>query len=141
MVSELKFYELDPLTLGDLSDVEEEEEYGPMLDGIEDEDGGKISKGIDDFDEERKEQISLMQRIAEGLDEDQRDQDKQVILGEEQSIGDYSVQPELEKVLTDFEIKPYPTIDFVKEDNLPTIPIDFYDNDDGFWDDYIKMKR
>ena len=27
------------------------------------------------------------------------------------------------------------------EDKLPVNPIDFYDNDDGFWDDYIKEKH
>jgi hypothetical protein len=27
------------------------------------------------------------------------------------------------------------------EDPWPMNPIDYYDNDDGFWDDYIKRKR
>ena len=53
MVTELKFYELDPLTLGEPSEPEDEEEYGPILDGIEGQGGASISKGIDDLDEER----------------------------------------------------------------------------------------
>lgn len=47
----------------------------------------------------------------------------------------------MEKVQTDFQIKPYPTLDYIEEDPGPVIPIDFYDNEDGFWDDYIKYKR
>ena len=50
------------------------------------------------------------------------------------------MEPELEKVLTDFEIKPYPDI-MSREDPGPPIPIDFYDNDDGFWDKYIQRKK
>ena len=38
-------------------------------------------------------------------------------------------------------MKPYPTIDVVYEDPNPILPINYYDNDDGFWDDYIKMKQ
>lgn len=46
----------------------------------------------------------------------------------------------MEKVLTDFEIKPYPSLDERKMEPNP-IPLDFYDNDDGFWDTYIKHKQ
>lgn len=27
------------------------------------------------------------------------------------------------------------------EDKLPVNPIDFYDNDDGFWDEFIEQKK
>ena len=47
----------------------------------------------------------------------------------------------MEKILMDFEIKEYPDVNSRKEDPNPVLPIDFYDNDDGFWDEYISYKR
>lgn len=51
MMAELKFYELDPLTVGSETDVEEEE-YGLILDGIE---SGSVATGVDELDDERRE--------------------------------------------------------------------------------------
>lgn len=54
VMAEMKFYELDPLTLGSETDVEEEE-FGPIIDGIE---SGSVASGIDEIDEERREELS-----------------------------------------------------------------------------------
>jgi hypothetical protein len=49
-----------------------------------------------------------MERFASGLDEDSRDREKSVIMEKEMSITEYQVEPEMEKVLTDFYVLPYP---------------------------------
>lgn len=46
----------------------------------------------------------------------------------------------MEKVLTDFYILPHNDPYAVKEDYGPILPLHYYDNDDGFWDEYIQMK-
>jgi len=43
-------------------------------------------------------------------------------------------------VLTDFWVKPYPQPFEVGEEAGPPIPINYYDNDDGFWDSHIARK-
>jgi hypothetical protein len=55
------------------------------------------------------------------------------------------VEPEMEKVMTDFYVKPYHN---VQEDPLRTgakksliTPLNYYDNDDGFWNEYIVRKE
>jgi hypothetical protein len=58
----------------------------------------------------------------------------------ELSITEYQVEPEMEKVMTDFYLKPYP--DPRDPTPKPLIqPINFYDNDDGFWTEYIEHKQ
>ena len=42
---------------------------------------------------------------------------------------------------SDVYTKPIPDYSQSKSPFLEDIPIDFYDNDDGFWDDYINMKK
>jgi hypothetical protein len=84
-----------------------------------------------------------MQRFASGLDEENREREAAIMMETEMNITEFTVEPEMEKVLTDFYVKPYPDIHFVEAGNSPnpSLPLDFYDNDDGFWDDYIKAKR
>ena len=55
------------------------------------------------------------------------------------SITDFQVEPEMEKVLTDFYIKPNMDPHLVGEEYNP-MPLMFYDNEDGFWDNYIQHK-
>jgi hypothetical protein len=62
-------------------------------------------------------------------------------MDQEMNITEYTVEPEMEKVLTDFYVKPYPDVREVLEDPHPIIPLHYYDNDDGFWDEYIKEKH
>lgn len=60
---------------------------------------------------------------------------------DEMNINEFTVEPEMEKVLTDFPIKPYSDPHDVYEDPNPILPLNFYDNDDGFWDEYIAHKQ
>ena len=82
-----------------------------------------------------------MERFASGLeDEDQRDREAARIMEQELSITEYQVEPEMEKVMTDFYVKPYPDPTIPPEKPLIQ-PINYYDNDDGFWDEYIQHKQ
>ena len=78
-----------------------------------------------------------MERFVSGLDEDAREREMAKIIETEMNITDYQVEPEMEKVLTDFYVKPYPGAHDILEDPHPILPLHFYDNDDGFWDEYI----
>ena len=81
-----------------------------------------------------------MESFASGLDEDNRHREAARIMENEQSITEYQVEPEIEKVMTDFYIKPYN--DPRDPHPAPLIqPLNYYDNDDGFWTDYIKHKQ
>ena len=41
----------------------------------------------------------------------------------------------------DFLTKPYKTSEYIKEEVEEVLPMDFYDNDDGFWDDHLAAKN
>ena len=47
--------------------------------------------------------------------------------------------------MTDFPIKPYAGLEDIKAAdhiaNEHQVPINYYDNDDGFWDNFIKEKQ
>lgn len=43
-------------------------------------------------------------------------------------------------LLLDFPIKPYPEPWDITSKGYQALPINFYDNDDGYWDNYLKMK-
>lgn len=47
-----------------------------------------------------------------------------------------NIKPEEEFDQPDVNMDPY-----YIEDTLPINPIDYYDNEDGFWDEFIKKKR
>jgi hypothetical protein len=47
----------------------------------------------------------------------------------------------MEKVLTDFPILPYTDPTTTACDPKPILPIHYYDNDDGFWTEYIQHKQ
>lgn len=136
MISELKFYEMDELELGTVSELEEED------DEVVGEDGQVISRNAKTEEEIEAENKlkSAMERFASGVDEDSREREAQKINDSELNISDYQVEPEMEKVMTDFPLPP-------DQDPRayipygPILPLDFYDNDDGFWDDYIKQKQ
>jgi hypothetical protein len=95
-----------------------------------------LAVGVDEEEEELQRQRSAMERFASGLDEDSREREAALIMETEQSITEYQVEPEMEKVMTDFYLKPY--ADPRDPTPKPLIqPINYYDNDDGFWTDYI----
>ena len=133
MLNQLKFYEIEETELG--TDTESEEEIGEG-EGAP----GQISQGVDEEEEELMRQRSAMERFASGLDEDSREREAAQIMEQELNITQYQVEPEMEKVMTDFYLKPYP--DPKEPTPEPLIqPINFYDNDDGFWTEYISHKQ
>lgn len=96
--------------------------------------------GVDEEEEkEMLRQRSAMERSASGLDEDSRAAEVIQIMEKEQNITDYQVEPEMEKVMTDFYLKPY--LDPRDPTPAPLLqPLNYYDNDDGFWTEYIRHK-
>jgi hypothetical protein len=86
-----------------------------------------------------------MELFASGLDEDFREREAASIMEKEQNITSYQVEPEMEKVMTDFYVKPHYDI---REDpyrkgtkKAMIAPLNYYDNDDGFWTEYIQHKE
>ena len=63
------------------------------------------------------------------------------------SIEGFKVQPATNQCLSDFPTMKHPKLDDVQcEMNshgiLPNeLPLNYYDNEDGFWDNYIDHKR
>ena len=57
----------------------------------------------------------------------------------------FELEAEAQSCLTDFPVKPYADIDAVQgADDLANsnqVPINYYDNEDGFWDEYIAAKQ
>jgi len=47
----------------------------------------------------------------------------------------------MEKVMTDYYVLPYPDPKLPDAQENPVIPLNYYDNDDGFWNTYIRMKE
>lgn len=138
MVNELKFYDIDPDTLGS----ETEEEIPETANVDVDPSQASMEKGIDEEEEEDLiKERTAMEKFASGLDEETREREQKKIMEEEQNINVFTVEPELEKVLTDFYVKPYAGPHHVFEDPHPILPLNFYDNEDGFWDDYIQHKK
>jgi hypothetical protein len=81
-----------------------------------------------------------MERFASGLDEDSREREAAKIMEQELNITEYQVEPEMEKVMTDFYVKPY--ADPKEPQEKPLLqPLNYYDNDDGFWNEYIEQKH
>ena len=132
MINQLKFYEIDETTLG--TDTETEEE-------IVAEEDQKLAKGVDDEDDELQRQRNAMERFASGLDEDSREKEAAQIMESELSITEYQVEPEMEKVMTDFYVKPYDDPRNQVETPYRLQPLNYYDNDDGFWTEYIQHKQ
>ena len=95
---------------------------------------------MDEDEEELMRQRNAMERFASGLDEDSREKEAAKIMETELNITQYQVEPEIEKVMTDFYLKPYP--DPRDPIDAPLIqPVNYYDNDDGFWTEYIQHKQ
>ena len=132
MINQLKFYEIDEMQLGEESHDEDAEQN---------EDEARLAQGVDEEDEEElMRQRSEMEKFARGLDEDSRERETAKIMETELSIAQYQVEPEMEKVMTDFYVKPYAD----PRDPTPATllqPLNYYDNDDGFWNEYIAHKQ
>ena len=88
---------------------------------------------------------SLVEKVIAGVDDVDRDKERRNLYETEMNIDSYAVEPESESCLTDFPLKEYAHADepirSKEELNEHLVPINYYDNEDGFWDTYIKEKH
>ena len=83
-----------------------------------------------------------MQRFAESIDEESRERERKEIMEQDNvDIQQEEEDPEFAQVLTDFYVLPHPEAHETIEAPGPALPLQYYDNDDGFWDEYIAMKH
>lgn len=130
MMNELRYYKVDP----EDPDSESDDEFDGGADEAEIQ--KILTSGIDDDEE-----TNVLQ-----MDEVSREAERRSIYDTEGSIKEFEVEPEVEECATDFYRKPYGGPDARKWDaqqeldNDPLIPINYYDNEDGFWNTYIDHK-
>ena len=133
MMNELNFYVIDVAVLGSDSDnemeVARERTYDPFMSGgIDDE---NVERNVSDLMNEKLAKIDIAAERQKVLDEN--------------SIEKYQLDPGVQDCLTDFPVKEYAQIDEVENaknlSNEHQVPINFYDNDDGFWDEFIRAKQ
>lgn len=144
MINELPFYTFEPEDLGSESD----EEAGG--------DGGSgdlqavVSEQLKQQEKDGEQQESPMLAALRVLDQEHRIDDMRKVVESQMNIDDYKVEPMTTQCLTDFVTLPHMTVDDIPA-HVPTgvpigtpaedLPINYYDNDDGFWDDYIAYKQ
>lgn len=134
-MNELRFYDMKIENLG--SDTEDFDDDGAEEAEIQ----RMLNKGLDDEDEMDRNPLEVALANLEG---DERLQERRQIYDKESSITDFQVEPEVESCSVDFYKKPYAEpMDVraaVEMENEPLIPINYYDNDDGFWTKHIEEK-
>lgn len=140
MLNELQFYNIDVEWLGSESEDYEGDasEQGDMAE--------IISRQNQD-----EQELSPMQQVFQMMgDDESRREEMRKIAEEEMGIEDYKVQPVTNTCMTDFF-----TFDDLGPDDIESekvgvvntgvrpeeLPLNFYDNDDGFWDGYIRYKQ
>ena len=141
MLNELQFYEMDLDWLGSESDdVESADEDTQDVDRIL-----RLSKQADEEVE-----LNPMESALSALSEDYRRNDMMKAAEQEMSINDYQVEPASNLCMTDFHTKEYPEGHEIEARTVGDVefgvaaeqlPLNYYDNDDGFWDAYIKQKQ
>lgn len=142
MLTELQFYTIDPEWLG--SESEDYEGEG----GDDGKDITQILRASRKDGEEDEEDFSPMQEALKMMDQEHRLDDMRAIADKDMNIESFKVQPATNQCLADFPTMRNPTIDDVQAELsgehgiLPSeLPLNYYDNDDGFWDNYIDDKR
>lgn len=97
-----------------------------------------------------EEKESPMVAALRVLDQEYRHEDMRQVVEAEMDISDYKVEPLTTQCMTDFLTFEHMDLDDIPaqvpgEVNVGTpaeeLPINYYDNDDGFWDAYIKHKQ
>lgn len=76
--------------------------------------------------------------------DEKREKERLAIMYEEQTVTEFTVDAEVETVMTDFYQKPYAEVTDVDGQPAQTRyaqAVNYYDNDDGFWDDYLDYKQ
>lgn len=138
MMQDLPFYELDVEAMGSESEDHEDEDDGNQMAQI-------LQMGRD----AESKYLSPSEMATKEVSAETRYHDMQDASRNEMGIDDYQVEPATNKCLTDFYTKVYPDGDAIEARDTGDhnngvaareLPINYYDNDDGFWDDYIDHK-
>lgn len=130
MVNERKFWAIDIHEVG-----EESGDEGNIRKGDD------KSMGLDDSDASG---LTMAQRMLRFIDEDEREKERRVIMDKEQNISEFMVEPEVESCQIDFYRWPYAEahdIEAEQKEVEHVQPVNYWDNDDGFWDEYIAHKH
>lgn len=137
MMAEQRFYEVDQTTLGDTS---EEETYVDD-EGIMD----LLTRGMDDEERAQLDTGKLIERLVGGTEYDERMKEREIIMSQEQNIDKYQFEAATDEIMVDFMPNGYAEVDDVQAADVnkhdPIIPCNYYDNDDGFWNEYIQHKQ
>lgn len=135
MMTELRFWQLDPFDVGDESDDDEEGDGDEDITTL-------LSKGLDAEDEDSRK--SMAEQMLAAMDNEARLKERREILEGEMNISEFQVEPEVEQCMTDFYRKPYAEVhevQAVEQEVKFEQPVQYYDNEDGFWDEYIDWKH
>ena len=91
-----------------------------------------------------------MLAAMKSLNEENRYEDMRVAAEQEFNIEEYKVQPVTNQCMTDFFTFSHPQIDDIEVEvcgqtkygvKPEEVPLNYYDNDDGYWDNYIRYKH
>jgi len=101
-------------------------------------------------EEDGEQEESPMEAALKFMHEDARLDDMRKAAEDEMNINDYKVEPATNQCMTDFFTHDMPKIEDVEcqvcgenEYGVPPeeLPLNYYDNEDGFWDNYIRHKH
>ena len=139
LLNDIQFHELNEEWLGS-----ESEDY----DG-DDNDNDDMSAILSMNQKDEDEEITPMQSALKVLNEDYRKEEMENTAITDMSINEYKVEPATNQCMTDFFEHDYPEPEdkqaLVSGDRFngeapAELPLNFYDNDDGFWDNYINER-
>jgi hypothetical protein len=139
MMQELNMYMIDVADLGSDTEGENDGDKG-------DKEFNKrlLSGGVDGEDGEGVNTLAKVMEEINNQTYDTREKERRKIYDEEMQIKDFELDPETQQCATDFPVKEYAKIDDIQaaDDiaNSNQVPINYYDNDDGFWDEWIALK-
>lgn len=98
--------------------------------------------------DEQKAAVDIKTQIEQligGQDYTRRMKEREQILAQEQNIDAFQFEAATEEIMDDYITKPYAGVDEIQAAEAaahePIIPCNYYENDDGFWDDYIDWKQ
>jgi len=140
MITELQFYELDEQWLGSESEDYEQD----------DDEQKDITQILKQSMGEEEVELTPMETALKVMGDDGRADEMKRAAEVEMNINEYKVEPATNQCMTDFFTMDMPGLDDVAdfdcgetEYGVPPeeLPLNFYDNEDGFWDDYIRHKH
>lgn len=85
----------------------------------------------------------MFNKMVLSIDQEVRDKAREKMIMEEQNANNFSVDTATEDIETDFKMMGYVDLDHpgdgVEKDTVQ--PVDYWDNDDGFWDEYLQHRQ